>query len=52
MPGNLHDEMWAGILQKQGLGISQEVEIVPGCAAVVAAFHVLITLLSHLGQAE
>ena len=26
-PGSLHDEMWAGILQKQGLWISQEVEI-------------------------
>ena len=35
-PGKLHDETWAGILQKQGLRISQEVEIAPGCAAVVA----------------
>ena len=35
-PGRLHEEAWAGILQKQGLRISQEVEIVPGCAAVVA----------------
>ena len=35
-PGKLHDETWAGILQKQGLRNSQEVEIVPGCAAVVA----------------
>ena len=32
----LHEEMWAGLLQNQGLGISQEVEIVPGCAARVA----------------
>ena len=32
----LHEETWAGLLQNQGLGISQEVEIVPGCAARVA----------------
>ena len=35
-PGKLHDETWAGILEKQGPKISREVEIVPGCAAVVA----------------
>ena len=34
-PGRLHVETWAGLLQKQGLRISQQVEIAPGCAAVV-----------------
>ena len=33
-PGRLHEE-WAGLLQKQGLRFSQEVEIVPGCAVTV-----------------
>ena len=32
----LHVEAWAGLLRNQGLGISQEVEIVPGCAVAVA----------------
>ena len=32
----LHEETWAGLLQNQGLGISQEVEIVSGCAVRVA----------------
>ena len=48
-PGRLHEETWAGLLQKQGLRISQEVGIIPGCAAVDARpscpDH-------HLGQAE
>ena len=35
-PGRLHEEAWAGLLQKQGPRISQEVEIVPGCAVTVA----------------
>ena len=35
-PLKLHEEAWAGLLQNQGLGISQEVEIVPGCAVLVA----------------
>ena len=35
-PGRLHEEAWAGLLQKHGLRISQEVEIVPGCAVMVA----------------
>ena len=35
-PGRLHEEAWAGLLQNQGLGISQEVEIVPLCAVSVA----------------
>ena len=35
-PGRLHEEAWAGLLQKQGLRIFRVVEIVPGCAAVVA----------------
>ena len=35
-PERLHEEAWAGLLQKQGLKISQEVEIVPGCAVTVA----------------
>ena len=35
-PLKLHDETWAGILEKQGPKISREVEIVLGCAAVVA----------------
>ena len=47
----LHDETWAGLLQNQGLRISQEVEIVPGCAVLWPVLHVLITILSHLGQA-
>ena len=34
--GRLHEETWAGLLQKQGLGMSQEAEIILGCAAVVA----------------
>ena len=32
----LHEETWAGLLKNQGLRISQEVEIVPGCAVRVA----------------
>ena len=32
----LHEETWAGLLQKQGLKISQEVETIPGCAVAVA----------------
>ena len=32
----LHEETWAGLLQNQGLGIFQEVEIVPGWAVRVA----------------
>ena len=32
----VHGEMWAGLLNKQGPRISPEVEIIPGCAAVVA----------------
>ena len=35
-PGRLHEDSWAGVLQKQGLMISQEVEIIPEGAAVVA----------------
>ena len=35
-PLKLHEEAWAGLLQNQGVGISQEVEIVPGCAVSVA----------------
>ena len=31
----LHEETWAGLLTNQGLRISQEVEIVPGCAGLV-----------------
>ena len=33
----LHEETWAGLLQNRGLRISQEVEIVPGCAVRVAS---------------
>ena len=32
----MHEETWAGLLKNQGLKISQEVEIVPGCAVRVA----------------
>ena len=32
----LHEETWAGLLQKQGLKISQEVDIIPECAVAVA----------------
>ena len=35
-PGCLHGEIWASILQKQGLKIFREVEIVPGCVVDVA----------------
>ena len=35
-PLKLHEETWAGLLMNQGLQISQEVEIVPGCAVSVA----------------
>ena len=35
-PLKLHEETWAGLLQNQGLRISQETEIVPGCAVSVA----------------
>ena len=35
-PLKLHDETWAGLLQNQGLRISQEEEIVPGSAVAVA----------------
>ena len=34
--GKVHGEMWAGLLKKQGPKISREVEIIPGCAAMVA----------------
>ena len=33
--GRLREETWAGLLQKQGLRISQEEAIVPGCAVGV-----------------
>ena len=46
----LHDEMWAGLPMNLGPRIFWEVEIVPGCAVRVACLHVLITILSHLGQ--
>ena len=35
-PWKLHEETWAGLLKNRGLRISQEVEIVPGCAVRVA----------------
>ena len=35
-PLKLHEETWASLLTNQGLRISQEVEIVPGCAVSVA----------------
>ena len=35
-PGSLHGEVWASILQNQGLRFFREVEIVPGCAVSVA----------------
>ena len=47
----LHEETWAGLLQNQGLGISQEVEIVPGCAVRVACPSCTVSVLGHLGQA-
>ena len=50
-PGSLHDQMWAGIFQKQGPKIFREVESYLGVLYVWLVFHVLITLLSHLGQA-
>ena len=51
-PGRLHEETWAGLLQKHCLRISQDVEIVPGCGALVACPSCLDNLLCHLGQAE
>ena len=50
--GKVHEEAWTGLLQKQGLRISEEVEIVPGVLSRWRVLHVLITLLCHLGQAE
>ena len=35
-PGRLHVETWAGLLRNQGPRISQEVEIMSGCALVAA----------------
>ena len=32
----MHVEAWAGFLQKQGLRVSQVLDIVPGCAVLVA----------------
>ena len=32
----MHDETWAGLLREQGLKISREVEIIPGCAVQVS----------------
>ena len=51
-PGSLHGEVWASILQKQGPKIFREVEIVPGVLSLWLVLHVLIILLSNLGQAE
>ena len=48
----LHVETWAGLLSNQGLRISGEVEIVLGVLFLWLVLDVLITLLSHLGQAE
>ena len=35
-PLKMHEETWAGLLRNQGPKIFREVEIVPGCAVVVA----------------
>ena len=35
-PLKMHDETWAGILRSQSPKIFREVEIVPGCVAMVA----------------
>ena len=51
-PLKLHEETWAGLLRNQGPKIFREVEIVPGVLSVWLVLHVLIILLSHLGQAE
>ena len=51
-PEKLHDEMWAGILQKQGLRMSRRWKSFLGVLLSWLAHHVLITILSHLGQAE
>ena len=47
----LHDEMWAGLPMNLGPRIFREVEIVRGVQFVWLVLHVLITILSHLGQA-
>ena len=47
----LHDEMWAGLPKNMGPRIFRDVEIVPGVQFVWHVLHVLITILSHLGQA-
>ena len=51
-PLKLHEETWAGLLRNQGPKIFREVEIVPGVLLKWLVLHVLITLLSLLGQAE
>ena len=48
----LHVEVWEGLLSNQGMIFSQEEEIVPGCVVSGLVLHVLMILLSHLGQAE
>ena len=51
-PPKLHEETWAGLLNRQGPRISREVEIIPGVLPRWLVLRVLITLLCHLSQAE
>ena len=50
-PLKMHEETWAGLLRDQGPKIFREVEIVPGCAVVVACPSYPV-LLSHMGEVE
>ena len=47
-PGRLHEETWAGLLRNQGPKIFR----FQGVLLQWLVLHVLIILLSHLGQAE
>ena len=51
-PGSLHGEVWASILQKQGPKIFGKWKSNRGVLSVWRVLHVLIILLSLLGQAE
>ena len=48
----MHVETWAGLLRNQGPKIFREVEIVPGCAVVVACPSCPDFFVSHLGEVE
>ena len=51
-PLKLHVETWAGLLRNQGPKISRRWKSYRGVLSLWPVLHVLIILLSHLGQAE